>query len=46
MSEKDKNNIFEEDKNSMSEENKQILKECLKEYQETKKNSSIIIIIQ
>ena len=31
--------------NNISEEKKKILKECLKEYQEVK-NSSIIIVIQ
>ena len=46
ISEEDMNNIFEKDMNNISEEKKQILKKCLKEYRETKKSSSIIIIIQ
>ena len=45
MSEEDINNIIEKDMNDVSEENKQILKKCLKEYQDVK-NSSIIIVIQ
>ena len=37
MSEEDINNIIEKNMNDISEERKKILKECLKEYQETKK---------
>ena len=46
ISEEDINdNIIEKDMNNISEEKKKILKECLKEYQDVK-DRTIIIVIQ